>query len=295
MSSPSAASARRRLVSTACLSVLTGVWLLCRLEGECQSLRVLQAEAEASCATEKRAAETLRADLTQREVLRSEDVLFTRPLTSATLCALQCVTGACSMQECLRVHADDAVKHTTAMEALERGLEAALAQALLLQGQLDSEISGHRDTQASLQRAQEQVQPQRTLPGCPELHNLSNAACNNDRRVAAKQATSVADLHAQSQRYCAQLQEYNANLQRDMQSSAVQLQASALQLQRLQVSPRRSCKRASPWLSGHAHASRTSKDPSQLRAGPGRVRRRRRRARKRWQPCAARCTCAPQS
>ena len=50
------------------------------------------------------------------------------------------------------------------------------------------------------------------------------------------QAASVAELHAQSQRYCAQLQEYNANLQKDMQAAAVQLQTSTHQLQRLQVS-----------------------------------------------------------
>ena len=113
--------------------------------------------------------------------------------------------------------------------------------------------------------------------------------------MAAKQATSVADLHAQSQRYCAQLQEYNANLQRDMQSSAAQLQASALQLQRLQVGPRPLCKRISPWSSGLAHAGRTCKDPSRPLVGPARIRRRRRRAQRQWQPCAARCMCAPQS
>ena len=50
------------------------------------------------------------------------------------------------------------------------------------------------------------------------------------------QAASVTELHAQSQRYCAQLQEYNANLQKDVQAAAAQLQTSALQLQRLQVS-----------------------------------------------------------
>ena len=178
MSSPSASSARPRFVSTACFSVLTGVWLLCRLEGECQSLRVLHAEAEASCATEKCAAETLRADLTQREVRQSEDVLCARPLASALLCAPWCVIRACSWQECLRLQTAEAVKNKAAMEALERELEAALARALLLQGQLDSEISSHRNTQASLQRAQEQVQPE--LPGCPNLLNLSNAACNSD-------------------------------------------------------------------------------------------------------------------
>ena len=87
MRSPSAASGRPRFVSTACLKVLTGTWLLCRLEGECQSLRVLQAEAGASCATEKRAAETLRADLTQREVRQTKDVLCARLIMSAALWA----------------------------------------------------------------------------------------------------------------------------------------------------------------------------------------------------------------
>ncbi|KAK9837080.1 hypothetical protein WJX81_001237 [Elliptochloris bilobata] len=106
-------------------------------------------------------------------------------------------------EESLLLHTAEAAKHKAAAEALERQLEAALTRVASLQGQLDSEAAGHSDTRASLQRAEAQV-------------------------------ASVADLHAQSQRYCAQLQEYNANLQKDVQAAASQLQVSALQLQRVQ-------------------------------------------------------------
>ncbi len=66
------------------------------------------------------------------------------------------------------MHTAEAAAHKAAAAALERELEAALARASLLQGQLDSEISAHRDTQASLQRAQEQVRHQCNLPGRPD-------------------------------------------------------------------------------------------------------------------------------
>jgi hypothetical protein len=62
--------------------------------------------------------------------------------------------------------------------------------------------------------------------------------------AGAGQAASVAELHAQSQRYCAQLQEYNSNLQRDVQAAAAQLQTTAAQLQRLQA--RRECTQGRP-------------------------------------------------
>ena len=272
-----------------------GLWLLCRLEGECQSLRLLQAEADASRAAEKRTAETLRADLTQREVRQSEDMLCARPRTSATLCALKCVTGACYLQECLRMHAAEAVKRKAAMGAFERELEAALARALLLQGQLDSEISSHRDTQASLQRTQEQVQPQRTLPGCPDLHPLSNAACDTDRRMGCKTGSERGGLA------CAEpaLLRAAAGVQRQPAAGYAELSRATAGL-----SSPAAASSGGPQTLMQAHLTLVVRacpcEPHMLgtltaACGPGRVRRRRRRARKRWQPCAARCMCALQS
>ena len=83
------------------------------------------------------------------------------------------------------MHTAEASKQKAAVEALERQLEAALARASMLQGQLESEISGHGDTQASLQRAQAQVQP--SIPLC--LGALAaysaSALCATDRCMAA--------------------------------------------------------------------------------------------------------------
>ena len=82
------------------------------------------------------------------------------------------------------MHTAEASKQKAAAEALERQLEAALARALMLQGQLDSEISGHGDTQASLQRAREQVQPS-ALCLVALTAQFCRRACTTDQRMAA--------------------------------------------------------------------------------------------------------------